>query len=112
MPFINVMTNSEIKDKDALKAELGNDITAIPGKSEAWLMVNIQDNCKLYFKGTNDKPTAFTDVSIFGSAAKSDCENLTAAVCDILSEEAGVPSDRSYVKFEFSDKWGYDGYMF
>ena len=34
--------------------------------------------------------------SIFGSAAKSDCENLTAAVCDILSEEAGVPSDRSY----------------
>ena len=29
MPFINVMTNSEIKDKDALKAELGNDITAI-----------------------------------------------------------------------------------
>ena len=112
MPFINVMTNSEIKDKDALKAELGNDITAIPGKSEAWLMVNIQDNCKLYFKGTNDKPTAFTDVSIFGSAAKSDCENLTAAVCDILSENAGVPSDRSYVKFEFSDKWGYDGYMF
>lgn len=83
-----------------------------PGKSEAWLMVNIQDNCKLYFKGRNDKPTAFTDVSIFGSAAKSDCENLTAAVCDILSEDAGVPSDRSYVKFEFSDKWGYDGYMF
>lgn len=84
----------------------------LSGKSEAWLMVNIQDNCKLYFKGTNDKPTAFTDVSIFGSAAKSDCENLTAAVCDILSEDAGVPSDRSYVKFEFSDKWGYDGYMF
>lgn len=75
-------------------------------------MVNIQDNCKLYFKGTNDKPTAFTDVSFFDSAAKSDCENLTAAVCDILSEDAGVPSDRSYVKFEFSDKWGYDGYMF
>lgn len=41
MPFINVMTNSEIKDKDALKAELGNDITAIPGKSEAWLMVKV-----------------------------------------------------------------------
>ena len=49
---------------------------------------------------------------IFGPVAKSDCENLTAAVCDILSEDAGVPSDRSYVKFEFSDKWGYDGYMF
>ena len=30
MPFINVMTNSEIKDKNALKSELGNAITAIP----------------------------------------------------------------------------------
>ena len=30
----------------------------------------------------------------------------------VRSEDAGVPSDRSYVKFEFSDKWGYDGYMF
>ena len=27
MPFINVMTNSEIKDKNALKSELGNAIT-------------------------------------------------------------------------------------
>ena len=43
MPFINVMTNSEIKDKNALKSELGNAITAIPGKSEAWLMVKLED---------------------------------------------------------------------
>ena len=42
MPFINVMTNSEIKDKNALKSELGNAITAIPGKSEAWLMVSLR----------------------------------------------------------------------
>jgi hypothetical protein len=114
MPFINVKISENLSDTqvDNIKSRLGEAISLIPGKSEAWLMVNIQDNCKLYFKGRNDKPTAFTDVSIFGSAAKSDCENLTAAVCDILSEDAGVPSDRSYVKFEFSDKWGYDGYMF
>lgn len=114
MPFINVKISENLSDTqvDNIKSRLGEAISLIPGKSEAWLMVNIQDNCKLYFKGTNDEPTAFTDVSIFGSAAKSDCENLTAAVCDILSENAGVPSDRSYVEFEFSDKWGYDGYMF
>ena len=39
MPFINVMTNSEIKDKNTLKSELGNAITAIPGKSGAWLKI-------------------------------------------------------------------------
>ena len=49
MPFINVMTNSEIKDKNALKSELGNAITTIPGKSEAWLMVKLEDRADMYF---------------------------------------------------------------
>ena len=43
MPFINVMTNSEIEDKNALKSELGNAITAIPGKSKAWLVMTASD---------------------------------------------------------------------
>lgn len=49
MPFINVMTNSEIKDKDALKAELGNDITAIPVKAKLglWLNLKIRQICIL-----------------------------------------------------------------
>ncbi len=64
MPFINVMTNSEIKDKDALKAELGNDITAIPGKSEAWLMVKFEDKADMYFKGNNE-PCAMFEISLY-----------------------------------------------
>lgn len=67
MPFINVKISENLSDTqvDNIKSRLGEAISLIPGKSEAWLMVNIQDNCKLYFKGTNDKPTAFTAVSIF-----------------------------------------------
>ena len=86
MPFINVKISENLSDTqvDNIKSRLGEAISLIPGKSETWLMVNIQDNCKLYFKGTNDKPTAFTDVSIFGPAAKSDCENLTAAVFSLF----------------------------
>ena len=60
MPFINVMTNSEIKDKNALKSELGNAITAIPGKSEAWLMVKLEDKADMYFKGS-DEPYALSN---------------------------------------------------
>lgn len=40
MPFIEVKTNQTIADKTALKSALGEAITAIPGKSEAWLMVD------------------------------------------------------------------------
>ena len=81
MPFINVMTNSEIKNKDALKAELGNDITAIPGKSEAWLMVKFD-------------------------------ENLTKRICKTSEKYLGIPSNRTYVKYNEIDKWGYDNFNF
>ena len=57
MPFINVMTNSEIKDKNTLKSELGNAITAIPGKSGAWLMVKLEDKADMYFKGSDGSLT-------------------------------------------------------
>ena len=114
MPFIDVKTSKELTaDKiDAVKTELGKAISLVPGKSEAWLMVNITDHCNLYFKGTDNDNTAFVNVSIFGSTSKDNCENLTSEICDILSGVAGIPSDRVYVKFEFCDLWGYNGFMF
>ncbi|MCH5320167.1 MAG: hypothetical protein J1E36_00290, partial [Eubacterium sp.] len=57
MPFIEVKTNQNIADKTIIKAELGNAITAIPGKSEGWLMVEISDKLDMYFKGS-DEPCA------------------------------------------------------
>jgi len=114
MPYINAKVSSKLNDEkiNAIKTKLGKAIELIPGKSEAYLMVNIEDNCHLYFKGDNSAPTAFTEVAIFGSASKSDCEKLTEEICNILSELADVPPDRSYVKFEYSDKWGFNGFMF
>ena len=44
MPFINVKTNINIENKDVIKEELGKLISILPGKSETWLMVDIEDN--------------------------------------------------------------------
>lgn len=114
MPFINVKTSKELtkENVEAIKTELGSAIAIIPGKSESWLMVNIEDSCNLYFKGKDDNNTAYVEVKIFGSASKNNCEQLTSKICGILSEIAQIPSERTYVKYEFSDMWGYDGYMF
>lgn len=114
MPFIDVKTSAQLNsDKiEQIKSELGRAISLIPGKSENWLMVNIADNCSLYFKGADSKNTAFVNVSVFGETSKANCENLTAEICKILENSADIPSDRVYVKFEFSDLWGYNGFMF
>ena len=114
MPYINVKVSSKLNEEkiEAIKTRLGKAIELIPGKSEAYLMVNIEDECHLYFKGNASEPSSFTEVAIFGSANKSDCEKLTGEICNILNELASVPPSRSYVKFEYSDKWGYNGFMF
>lgn len=51
MPFINVKTNIPVSEnaQEALKTRLGQAIEAIPGKSEAWLMVGVEPECALWF---------------------------------------------------------------
>ena len=113
MPFINVKTNTEVsKDKEtAIKSALGQAITAIPGKSENWLMVEIEPERKLYFKGS-DAPAAMVEVSVFGSPNSSAFSNLTNQICTILNSELSIESARIYVKYEATSDWGWNGSNF
>ncbi len=110
MPFINVKTNKTIsKDKEtAVKSLLGEAITAIPGKSEGWLMVGMEPQYTLYFKGT-DEPAAMVEVSIFGSASPSALSALTEKITAILNKELDIPAARIYVKYEQTPDWGWNG---
>ena len=72
MPFINVKTNSNVTKEKAenIKSALGTAITAIPGKSEGWLMVGIEGDYTLYFKGS-DELAAMVEVQIYGNPSDS-----------------------------------------
>lgn len=111
MPYINLATNAKITDSKALKSELGDAITAIPGKSEAWLMVNVKDELDMSFKGS-DAPCAIFDVSIFGNASNSAYDDLTSRLCSISEKYIGVSPDRTYVKYAEVEHWGYNGFNF
>lgn len=111
MPFIEVKTNQEINDKIALKAKLGDAITAIPGKSEAWLMVELNEKRDMFFKGS-DEPCAMFEVEIFGKASDDAYDDLTKRICAISEECLGIPANRTYIKYEEIHHWGYDGFNF
>ncbi len=110
MPFINVISNVAA-DADAVKTALGEAITAIPGKSEAWLMVNVEKPSDLYFKGSNE-PCAMFDVGIFGSASDSAYDDLTARICQISENILKVPAARTYVKYSEYAHWGWNNMNF
>ncbi|MGN1133964.1 MAG: phenylpyruvate tautomerase MIF-related protein [Oscillospiraceae bacterium] len=110
MPFINVKTNVSVAaDKqESLKSDLGKAISAIPGKSENWLMVGIEPEHILYFQGS-DEPAAMVEVSIYGKADSSSLNALTAEICKIVNDNLGISPSRTYVKYMQTPDWGWNG---
>ncbi len=113
MPYINVKTNAALNDsaKEEIKSQLGQAITAIPGKSEGWLMVNIDEPSAMYFKGS-DESCAMFEVSLFGSASSSAYDKLTELICAISEQYLGVSASRTYVKYFETQHWGWNNMNF
>lgn len=114
MPYINVKTNvllDNVKSEQLLTA-LTKSITAIPGKSEASVMCGVEDGQKMIFRGDSISPVAFVEVKLLHSSTKQAYTALTEKICEIMQEVAGVSGDRCYVKFEETESWGYNSFMF
>ena len=104
MPFINVKANIPISDsaEQAMKRQLGQAIEALPGKTEAWLMVNFEPEARLWFAGSDDA-AAMVEVS---------ADALTARVCDVIAGALGIAENRIYVKYAETPLWGWNGANF
>ncbi len=110
MPFIHVKTNVPVSSEkeQALKAALGQAIAIIPGKSERWLMVEIDPERRLWFQGENT-PAAMVEVSAYGSAQPKVYEELTREICTVLHDTLSLDPARTYVKYEETPHWGWNG---
>jgi len=108
MPYIHASINRACTAEKAeqFKKDMGEAITVFPGKTEAWLMVGLQEE-KLWFKG-NDAPAAMVHVSVLGKLNHDSCEQMTARVCDSMENCFGIPADRVYVKYDATDEWGWN----
>lgn len=113
MPFIRVSTNLPVGEAQAekVKALLGQAIEIIPGKSEAWLMVEVEGDKALWMAGS-DAPAAIAEVSVYGSADAEAYASFSGRVCDILDGVLDIPADRVYVKYAETEHWGWSGSNF
>ena len=112
MPYINVKTNVPVSDEqmESIKTALGSAISDLPGKSESWLMVCIEDKKALWFKG-DDSPAAMVQVQTYGNNT-SGMDKLTSDITGILSSEIAIPHDRVYVSYFGTANWGWNGSNF
>ena len=114
MPFINVKTNANLskEKKEIIKRRLFDCIGTIPGKSDRYLMVAVEDNIDMAFHRDSSEKMAMVNVKIFGSSTKDAYQRLTGAICLILGDEAGVNSEYCYVAYDEIKYWGYNSFMF
>jgi len=96
MPVIHthVSVSTTPEQREALKTAYGKAISAVPGKSEGWLMCPFEDNMPIYFGGDDSKPAAYVEVNVFGrSVPGSAWEKLTEQIMAALGKELGIPAD-------------------
>lgn len=114
MPFIGTKVSTTLsKEKEIkLKEKLGQAIGILPGKSERSLMLEFEDNCRLYFRGDNSAPMAYVEVKILGTSTKEYFSKLSAAICEMLEDELSISPENVYIKYEEVTHWGWNGSNF
>ena len=110
MPYIHLRTTEQIspEQKTSLKSAFGDAISLLPGKSEAWLMVDIEEGACLFLAGDGDRPLAMVEVELLGAADAASYEKLTARITEILAS-VGIAPDGIYVKYAEVGTWGFAG---
>lgn len=114
MPYFEVKTSVNVseKTKEELYHELGRIIELVPGKSECWVMAQIQDNSSMCFAGDCSQPAAAVVLKTFGQLEAAHYELLTREICSRIGAMLGVDPKRIYVTYEPVTQWGWDGANF
>lgn len=114
MPYIEAKFSKKLTDVEIaeLKSGFGKAIECIPGKSESWLMVNIEDAKNIFFKGGNSEDSAYVSISTFGKAPSSAFEKMTGELCGIISDKTGISPSRIYITYHEISNWGWNGSNF
>ena len=115
MPCIQIKTNVPVSSETAetLKSSLGQAICCLPGKTEDWLMVTLEDNCSMWFGGSSGRPLAIVEVKVLGdSVDKAGAQQMTQKVSALFQRELAVDPKDLYVRYLASPDWGWNGANF
>lgn len=111
MPFIKAKTSCPFNknQETEIKVRMGKAIELVPGKSEEYLLLEFEDNCRLWLRGDNTEPIVYIEVAIFGNELHYGYDAFTAEVTAIFSDVLELGPERIYIKYEDITAWGVQG---
>ena len=107
MPFIKAKVSCPITaaQEMELKTRLGKAIELVPGKTEAYLLLEFEQNCHLWLRGQNARPIAYIEAAIFGNKGHAGYPAFTAEVTNAFQEVLGIEPENCYIKYEDITAW-------
>ena len=111
MPFLNIVTNSDIPDQAKLLKQTSQTVAKATGKPESYVMITCQASTGMLMGGS-DAPAAFLDYRALG--LPSDRTQFSDALCSLITNELGIPGDRIYISMTDSERqnWGWNNSTF
>lgn len=107
MPYISFKTNHKLtlRQENTIKSKSGELISLIPGKTEKALMIHMEDDQIMYFKG-EETPCMMIEINLYKSAEFDDKKKLTEAMIQMIHETTKIEADNIYVLSHEFDHWG------
>lgn len=116
MPVIKTHASTPIprEAQTALKSVFGQAISAVPGKSEQWLMCLFDENVPIFFGGDDTEPSAFIEVSVFARSEvpASAWQKLTEQITPAVAKTLGIDPARIYIQYGSTPNFGWNGSNF
>lgn len=112
MPFIKAKVSCSVTadQETKLKKRLGKAIELVPGKSEEYLLLDIECNCHIWLRGVNSEPTAFIEAAVFGNEEHYGYDAFTKECTRAVQEVLGISPGRIYIRYEDISAWAVNGY--
>ncbi|MEE0967019.1 MAG: hypothetical protein U0L85_08200 [Bacilli bacterium] len=110
MPYISFKTTKvlTLQQELDLKKISGKIITLLPGKTEDYLMVHIEDNQLIYFKG-KEVDCIMIDCQVYGHPDLESKQNFVRELMKEVERITKIPVYNQYLTFEEKDEWGMNG---
>lgn len=114
MPFLISRVNVPISREQEieLKAKLGKAIELVPGKSEDYLLLCFEDNCRLWLRGDNSAPITYIEANIFGNERHAGYDAFTYEVTKVFHQVLNIAPDHVYLNYTDIPDWGVGGMHF
>ncbi|MCG6941581.1 MAG: hypothetical protein LJE69_10060 [Thiohalocapsa sp.] len=114
MPTLMIKTNADLADRprDTLLRTASAAVAELLGKPEGYVMVLLEPVADMCFGG-DAAPCAYLELKSLGLPEQRTTE-LSAALCDLVGRQLGVPKSRVYIEFASPPRhlFGFDGRTF